>query len=287
VLLETMLKEQALGHACFRERPDRFIILAHAYGHLARGKPELVRLYERLFPKPFNDLAGRRFLLAALALCADDDTRAALDAWHGDGTLRDLRPEIDEVRTALAEKSLQLPRAREPREPLDLDLLWVDFFVTGDYPPVERILGILDRPDALRAKISGALTRDPDLRAPLFQTLKTLGMVDPEEPESLIDVDLDYLVSRRNVGATGSAADALRTLNQQLELRREDWQGFAMKGVADWSMASNVQHHPRLMELLKSHLADRPYKSQAHIRHWLEPHESSKPGDGVNEGVVP
>ncbi len=270
VNLEQMLKTQALADPSFQERPDRFVILAHGYGHLARGKQERVRLYERFFQKA-RDTAGRRFMLAALALCADDETPAALTAWQKNEAFRDVWPEIEEIQAALSDQSLKLPRDREPRTPLDLDLLWIDFYVTGDYPPIEKILNVLDRPDVIRTRIQKVIASNPQAGTDLEPVLQTLGMTDPKNPALLSELDLDYLASVRRPGAKGEIADALTSLNEKLGLTREDWTGIVMKGAANWSMSSNSRQHRRLVELLEDQVSTRPPKSQAHIQHWLQP----------------
>ena len=276
VILEQMLKAGALSDPSFQERPDRFVILAHGYGHLARGQAERVRLFERFFVRVAKDTASQRFLLAALAVCADEDTPKALKAWRQNDSFQNVWAEIEEIQTALQEKSLKLPRDREPRLPLDLDLLWIDFYVTGEYPPIDKILGVLDRPDQLRARIESEISAKPQIQEVLLPLLKTLGMVDPENPAQLINVDLDYLASIRRPGAKPDVARALTAMNQELGLSRNDWVGFVMKGAANWSMTSNTRQHPRLAELLEDHLSERPPKSQAHIRIWIEP-LSTKP----------
>jgi len=283
LILEQMLKTQALADPSFTERPDRFVIMAHGYGHLARGTPERVRLYERFFQKTARDTTGRRFILAALALCADADTPAAFNAWSENEAYRDVWPEIDEIHAALKDQALKLPRERTPRMPLDLDLLWIDFYVTGDYAPIEQLLNVLDRPDLIRDKIASTVTANPQAKASLMPVFKTLGMTDPKNPERLSEVDLDYLASVRRPGAKGEMADALTALTNQLGLTREDWIGIIMKGAVNWSMRSNTKQHRRLVELLQEHVAQRPPQSQAHIQHWLEPPPEQQPQTGSSK----
>ncbi len=38
-----------------------------------------------------------------------------------------------------------------------MDLLWVEFFITGNLAPVPRVVGVLDEPDVVRAQLTAWL----------------------------------------------------------------------------------------------------------------------------------
>src|SRR5207302_367805 len=95
----------------------------------------------------------------------------------------DLRPELEALKNHLKDPARKHVRDRPARTPKDLDLLWANFFVTGEYAPVSRILDVFDLPAG----------KDNEV----------------------------------------------------------------LKRVARWSLGSNLQQHPRLVELVHKHAKDR------------------------------
>jgi hypothetical protein len=275
--LAGLVQSGDLDSPFFRERPDRFLILAHGFGHIARRCPEVLRRAESLV-EPNKDPVARRFLLAVLSVGADDTTRGKLEVWSREPGLEPVHAEIDDVRKALADGKVRLPRDRAASDPLELDLLWADYLATGEYAPIARILDVLDRPDALRAKIDAYLAKNPGEREALLASLADVGLTAMDDPKSISELDLDFLASRgMAAGGNPARAEALRRLGDRLGLGRDDWVAIAMKGTADWSSASNVRQHPELADLLRKHQNDRPPKSQAHLRLWLEQAQTGKP----------
>ena len=57
-----------------------------------------------------------------------------------------MKTELAATQKVLSAPKRELPRDRPAKTPEELDLLWVDFLVTGEYAPVSRILDALDRP---------------------------------------------------------------------------------------------------------------------------------------------
>lgn len=52
----------------------------------------------------------------------------------------------------------QFPRVGGgPPSPEEMDLLWVEFFITGDLAPVRRIVAVLDEPDLVRERLTAWL----------------------------------------------------------------------------------------------------------------------------------
>ena len=83
------------------------------------------------------------------------------------------------------------------KTPDDLDLLWSNFFITGEYEPVARILDVFDLPDAKENEV--------------------------------------------------------------------------LKRVGRWSLGSNLQQHPKLVELVRKHTAERPKESRKVIDELIVP----------------
>jgi hypothetical protein len=115
-------------------------------GDIAIGKPEIVRAYEAEFAGA--SLAGRRVIVRALMNCGDGETLKQVTTWLGDRNIGDIKPELTNLKKHLEDPARKQVRDRPARDPDNLDLLWSNFFITGEYAPVSRILDVFDRPDA-------------------------------------------------------------------------------------------------------------------------------------------
>jgi hypothetical protein len=185
-LLAELLDEENLEHPWFEENDQVLLLVGAQLGDIGAGKPKITRDYEAAFADA--PLAGRRVILRSLMNCGDDETVKRVGDWLEDPRHADVRPELEALKTHLQDPQRQHVRDRAAREPKDLDLLWANFFVTGDYAPVSRILDVFDLPDS-------------------------------EESE-------------------------------------------ALEHAARWSLGSNLQQHPKLVELLLEHAQDRPEGSR-------------------------
>jgi len=192
-LLGELLKKENLEHPFFAERGDVLLLNAAMLDDIATGKPAIVRAYEAAFTDA--PPAGRRVVIRALMNCGDAKTLAHVDAWLRDRRYADSRRDLEALKRNLEDPKRKPVRDRPARTPDDLDLLWANFFITGEYAPVSRILDVLDLPD--------------------------------------------------------SADNAV------------------LKRVARWSFGSNLQQHPKLVELVEKHARDRPAASRKVIEETL------------------
>jgi hypothetical protein len=270
-MLDALLDEKLIELPIFSlDRPEQTLKLTgHAFGLIARNKPKLIRLYEARFPKASK--AGRRLLVEAFWVCGDQQTLKLAVDWEKDPAQAELKDAIQALREFLSHLVRPLPRDLPARNPTDLDLLWTDFLITGEYAPVSRILDVLDRPDHLRARIDTFLAKHPEKREELFKTLDGLGFVQPGAPPKLVEGDLDLrLVELLQDGSKRPPRSAMQKFNQTLGFKAEEYVTvFALKGAASWAAQSNLQQHPRLREVMKAHEAERPAKSRALVKQWL------------------
>jgi hypothetical protein len=143
-LLDEVLKKENLEHPWFRSRPDVLRIIAAQIGLIARGTPKLVRECEARFDRATP--AGRRLILRSLRVCGDEATLGQIDKWLAREQDVAVRNELHETRDHLADPKRKRYREKAPTSPHEMDLLWADFFITGEYEPVSRILDVLDVP---------------------------------------------------------------------------------------------------------------------------------------------
>ncbi len=179
--LNELLKPENSGHKWFTVHADVWDIMGTQLGDLAKGREETVRQYEAAFPAASDK--GRSLIVTALKVCGDETTRTVVSSWLEEAAGLAVKEDLIAL-----EKHLKDPERKHFREvpvktPHDVDLLWGNFYITGEYEPVSTILDVFDRPD-----------------------------------------DKDTPVLRR---------------------------------VAKFSLASNLQRHPKLVELVQKHRQER------------------------------
>jgi hypothetical protein len=145
-LLKELLKKENLEHPWFGRRADVLRVISGQLGDIARGKPEIVRAYEAEFAAA--PPAGRSVIVRALQECGDETTQRKLRAWRAEASDAGLKQELEQAERHLADPQRKPIGERPPQTPHDLDRLWANFFITGEYAPVARILDVFDRPDA-------------------------------------------------------------------------------------------------------------------------------------------
>jgi len=185
-MLKDLLKEENITHPFFDKNGHVLTIVAAQLGDIAAGKSEIVRQYEAEFATA--PTAGRKVILRALANCGDKETGKRVGGWLADPRFADLRGDLEALQKHLADPKRQHVRDRPAKSPDDLDLLWSNFFITGEYSPIARILDVFDLPDAKENEV--------------------------------------------------------------------------LKRVAKWSLGSNLQQHPKLVELVEKNKKDRPEGSK-------------------------
>src|SRR5262249_26387348 len=136
--LDLALTKDVLQHPVVSGRPHTRDLFSHGFGNMARGNPKLVRQIEARFAKTSG--SGRTTILRCLRVCGDDETVKVLAAWRDDPRYADDSAFIETVRKSLADPRRKRPRDLPAKTPEELDYLWADFFVTGEYAPVARIL---------------------------------------------------------------------------------------------------------------------------------------------------
>ncbi|MBO0698712.1 MAG: hypothetical protein J2P46_09980 [Zavarzinella sp.] len=185
-MLRELLRKENLEHPFLTKNDQLPLLIGAQIGDIAAGKPEIVREYEAAFVDA--PPAGHRIVIRALMNAGDKDTAKKVSDWLADPKYMDQKEALTALRAHLEDPKRQHVRDRPAKDPKDLDLLWANFFVTGEYAPVSRILDVFDSPPAKENEV----------------------------------------------------------------LRR----------VARWSLGSNLQQHPKLVELVLKHKKDRPAGSQ-------------------------
>jgi hypothetical protein len=145
-LLKELLKRENIDSPWFAGKDHVRDLLAAQLGDIAAGHPRVVREYEAGLADA--SAAGRRVVLRALRNAGDAETARQAARWLADPRFADLRPELEALQKHLDDPNRKHARDRAAQTPDDLDFLWVNFFTTGAYAPVARILDVFDLPDA-------------------------------------------------------------------------------------------------------------------------------------------
>jgi hypothetical protein len=185
-MLTEFLKKENREHPLFTKDDHVPFLIGAQIGDMAAGHPEIVREYEKTFPDAPK--IGRRMIIRALTNAGDKETAKTVGGWIKDPKYADLKPDLEVLKSHIEDPKRVHVRDVPAKTPEDLDFLWVNFMVTGEYAPISRILDVFDLPDAKDNAV--------------------------------------------------------------------------LKRVARWSFGSNVQQHPRLVELVLRNKKDRPATSQ-------------------------
>jgi hypothetical protein len=288
-----LVDEKLIDEPFFNESTEqRLKLTGHSFGLIARGKPKLVRFYESKYASASK--RGRLFLLEALWVAGDDETKRKLDQWERDATDRELANWIDftliqlemrgrpmardrtppftatDLDVPWETRGWSMPRDRLPLTATDLDLLWCDFLITGEYVPVSHILGVLELPDLLRQRINEELEKNPQRRNELFDVLQEVKLA-KGNPPALIEGDLDLELNSILMDPLRRPdKKAVQDLYRAFRLTTELWVGhIALKGAVSRSVQSMLVQHPRLAEHLTAYDWWRGAKTQALVKSWL------------------
>jgi hypothetical protein len=140
-----------------------------------------------------------------------------------------------------------------PPAPDEMDLLWVEFFITGNLAPVVRIVGVLDEPDVVRAKLSQWLR---EASGGFFGKRKVAHFV-PVFARCMIPVQLESMDIGGPLDVDLSVALAAKTgkfkfTELPVPLSEAEVIRIAAKSADVWSLKANAARHPpvaRLCEL--------------------------------------
>jgi hypothetical protein len=260
--LEIVTQEKFLSRFDKDESDILVVGLAHSFGHMARGQTKLVRLFEKRFETA--EKRGRAFLLTSLLLCGDEQTVNQLDIWHKDPTYREQNKKIEEIRHFLADPKRKLPRDLPVKTHRDVSVLWADFFVTGDYAPVARILDVLDRPDELRPLLEKILKNHPDKKKQLDDVLTEIGLVKPGTQDQWIDGNLELALTYAGFARLAKYLNA-----ENNKVTPQEWDSLELQWIVRIDFLIQLNEGPALVKCLKAHVRQRPAPRREIITTWL------------------
>jgi hypothetical protein len=144
-MLADLLRKENIENPWFARNEHVLDLIGAQLGDIAIGHPKVVREYEAAFAGA--TATGRRVILRALHNCGDQETLKQVGTWRADPKNGEFANPLGALAKHLEDPKRKHPRDRPAKDPKDLDVLWVNFFTTGEYAPVSRILDVLDLPD--------------------------------------------------------------------------------------------------------------------------------------------
>jgi tetratricopeptide (TPR) repeat protein len=224
--------------------------MRYFFARIAQIKPDALRGYEVMFDNVPH--RGKLFILGILRLAGDAKTRDFLNPrLHNWRFLRERRA----IRLALEgdfKEAISVIQ-RPIKSGTDLDLLWVEFIVTGNTEPVLRVIDVLEWPDRIRQRLTLWLRSDQPEQERIVSKLRELGIfIGMEQKEVLNKTDLDLLCSR-------GGRQRLERIAQSLpfSLTPEDLLHIGLKAAAWWSLGANAGQHPLVLSTCQAQLAAR------------------------------
>jgi len=236
-------------------------IALYAFMRLAGIYPELVREYEKLF-----DLAtpwGKVFLARVLSHCADEQTVA----WANSRRTVD---RVSELKRLAAGKCRDLPRMFPIHTSLQLDLWWMEFFLTGDPWVLHEISRRLEYPSEVRRRLNKWLSRRGPIswlnsrrRRLAIKRLEDRFGILCDQSEVKNREDLDCLcLEEDSIGDIRHIPFSEVAKHLPFHIWFLDRLSIGVKMMAKWSLFSNALQHP----LVREYCVD----AADHVEDWSE-----------------
>lgn len=229
---------------------NNFWSTSYMFGEIALKEPTLVDEYLNILDniEPKN----RLFIIYALTICGNEKVKKYLEnklidpAWSND--------------KGLLEKALQqkMPLKYDPintevKVSNDLDMLWANFFITGNEQAVIKIIQVTERSDLLYSLIDNYINTNASKEKTdeLIKIFKdSIGITLSIENNKLItdrDLDIQYCM---NINSKKYSQDQIKKVRLLVNISDKDIYYMAVKSAAFWAVLSNAQQHERVLKIL-------------------------------------
>jgi hypothetical protein len=136
---------------------------------------------------------GYRFRATGENIAAGPSTpEGAVAGWLKDAANDDVKGDLDALQKHLADPERKHFRELPVKTPHDIDLLWGNFYITGEYEPVSAILDVFDRPDDKETAVLRRVGKF-SLGSNLQRHPKLVELVQKHRPERGAGADVDDL----------------------------------------------------------------------------------------------
>lgn len=241
------------------DEPGRGVLTSYIFRRIAESVPEIREKAWTLFDH--CSPAWRRFVVSLLLDAGDEKSQALL--------ARVRRQEPHLVGTSEKNLSTGLNAMRRTIEsPLELDLLWGEFLVTGSHQPVRRIIHVLEWPDRIREHLDQWLQVQPINLLGRWQRSRTLARLEelgiPCHADACrVDTleDLDCFSALQDLEIVPERFKQVEGL-LPFALDPADLIHIAIKSAAAWSLGSQARQHPIVLATCEQEAKRRPGRAK-------------------------
>ena len=237
-------------------KQNRQLLYAYAFGRIAEEEPSLVPLYIKMFDKA--SLPGKAFLVNVFQVCGNDEVKTFLEKVKEKEDNKDIKPLIEDA----LERNMPLPfdpLTKEIKIPYDIEMLWAEFFVSGNEEAIRRVLSLVDKPDIIREKILAYLNGDEvtgNKQLLLVRIRKVIGIaIDPETNEIPVTGDLGALMMSRIRQQIASNND-FELLMDQIDVPTEEFLTVATKAEAVRTLETYALRNDKVLKLCQQAIPD-------------------------------
>lgn len=236
--------------------------LAYMFARIAQKRPSEIESYEEIFEKASHD--QRLFLLIIFRITGGEDVARYLKQKINDDKYSSEKREIEKNLSLLPSKIDVL--TMKISKPGDLDMLWSDFFITGNKKAVERIIEVMEWQDIARGRLQDYLTKqsvsDDDKTISILRN--EIGyLCDSKNHKVLSNSDLD--IELYPLTKSQSSAD-MQTVKQSLNIDHDILFRAMTKAAAQWSLESNALQHKKVLEICENNIPGKSKKAQLYLR---------------------
>ncbi|OGW75388.1 MAG: hypothetical protein A2Z72_02970 [Omnitrophica bacterium RBG_13_46_9] len=251
---------------------QKAVLLVYVFARLAELYPQLLRDYERLFNSA--DLRGRTFLLTVFITCSDQSNRAFLKERTANLRSAEEKKTVDIILNKPPLTTAAI--IKEVKSALELDCLWAEFLLTGEKEPVEKVIGVLARPDIFRTRLTTWLSgsspseengKIKDILEKYWNIKVDLAdkrIVAPADAAIDLDIHCGLILRNSTVNKKDLTKD-FAELRKVIGLSDEDIFVLVMKSTAAWSLYSNARQHEKVREICSETVANQPPKVRFYL----------------------
>ncbi len=150
--IPTALEHIAVSDFIKNQPTDVSAMTSYLFGRIAREEPSLVAKYMEVFDKASLTHEGRVFILMVFQICGNKSVKHFLGGKLNDENFVNEKQDIQNILTGGIPIGFN-PLKREVKDGVDLDFLWVEFFITGSREPISKIIDVLGRPDRFKSRL--------------------------------------------------------------------------------------------------------------------------------------
>lgn len=242
-----------------RPKSDTF---AYFFAKIAENDPTVLKKYNTVFRKIPHK--GRVFILKVMEWLHNEDAKDFLTAIHQKEVYKEEKNAVEEILRYISSTKKMDIFQKNINTGFDLDLLWVEFVVTGNKKAVLRIIDVLELDDKVREKLCDWLKSEPHKKL-LGKWSHKRNLKKIVSAGILLDYNLKNILSAQDLDChffmdgCNYSSEIFKEGQDQLpfQLSQNEKNHIGLKIAAKWSLCSNANQHPIVLETITSEASKR------------------------------